>query len=65
MRQVRTHLAAVDFATKYVWATVTTQTRRLEIWYQRSAQQAWRLLKSFEYALPESVARLKPEFAHA
>jgi putative transposase len=52
-------------AGKYVWATVTTHTRRLDIWYQPSAQQAWRLLKSFVYALPETVARLKPEFAHA
>lgn len=52
-------------AGKYVWATVTTHTRHLDIWYQRSAQQAWRLLKSFEYALPESVARLKREFTNA
>lgn len=52
-------------AGKYVWATVTTHTRRLDIWHQRSAQHAWRLLKTFTYALPETVARLKPEFAHA
>jgi putative transposase len=52
-------------AGKYVWATVTTHCRRLEIWYQRSAQHDWRLLKTFVYDLPETVARLRPEFARA
>ena len=51
-------------AGKYVWATITTHGRRLDIWYQRSAQHDWRLLKSFDYDIPETVARLKPEFAH-
>ena len=50
---------------KYVWATITTHTRRLDLWYQRSAQHDWRRLKSFDYDLPETVARLRPEFAHA
>jgi len=50
------------FAGRYVWATVTTHCRNLEIWYQRSAQQDWRLLKTFVYDLPETVARLWPEF---
>jgi hypothetical protein len=50
-------------AGKYVWATITTHTRRLEIWYQPSAQQAWRQLKFYAYDLPETVARLRPEFA--
>ena len=49
-------------AGKYVWATVATHTRRLDIWYQRSAHHDWRLLKSCRYALPERVARLRPEF---
>lgn len=51
-------------AGKYVWATVTTHTRHLDIWYQRAAHHDWRLLKSCCYALPERVARLRPEFAH-
>lgn len=51
-------------AGKYVWATVTTHTRRLDIWYQYSAQQVWQRRKSFDYPLPETVARLRPEFAH-
>ena len=51
-------------AGKYVWATLTTHCRRLEIWYQRSAQHDWRLLKTCAYDIPETVARLKPEFAH-
>jgi putative transposase len=52
-------------AGKYVWATITTHTRRLDIWYQSSAQHDWRRLKSFDYNLPETVARLRPEFARA
>lgn len=52
-------------AGKYVWATVTTHRRRLDIWYQRSAQHDWRLLKTCAYDIPETVARLKPESAHS
>jgi len=51
-------------AGKYVWATITSHRRRLDIWYQRSEQHDWRLLKSCAYDIPETVARLKPEFAH-
>ena len=51
-------------AGKYVWATVITHCRRLEIWYQRSAQHTWCLRKTYAYDIPETVARLKPEFAH-
>jgi len=50
-------------AGKYVWATVTTHRRRLDIWYQRSGQHAWRLLKSVHYDISETVARLNPQFA--
>jgi putative transposase len=50
-------------AGKYVWATVITHCRRLEIWYQRSAQHRWVLHKLYAYAIQETVARLKPEFA--
>ncbi len=49
-------------AGKYVWATLSTRGRRLDIWYQRSTQHEWRLLKSYPYAMPEPVARLRPEF---
>jgi hypothetical protein len=51
-------------AGKYVWATVITHCHRLEIWYQRSAQHEWCLRKTYAYDIPETVARLKPEFAH-
>lgn len=51
-------------AGKYIWTTILTHARRLEIWYQRSAQHDWRLLKTRAYEIPETVARLKPEFAH-
>ena len=50
-------------AGKYVWATVMTHRRRLDIWYQRSDQHAWRLLKSVRYDIAETVARLNPQFA--
>jgi hypothetical protein len=49
-------------AGKYVWATLITHYRRLEIWYQRSAQHPWRLLKNCAYDISETVARLTPEF---
>ena len=52
-------------AGKYVWATLTTHCRRLEIWYQSSAQHDWRLLKTCVYDIPETIARLRPEFAHS
>jgi putative transposase len=51
-------------AGKYVWATIITHCRRLEIWYQRSAQQDWRLRKTFAYDISETVTQLKREFAH-
>jgi hypothetical protein len=49
-------------AGKYVWATLMTHCRRFQIWYQLSAQHDWRLLKDCVYDIPETVARLKPEF---
>lgn len=52
-------------AGQYVWATLITHCRRLEIWYQRSAQHEWRLLKTYHYELPETVTRLRPEFARS
>ncbi len=50
-------------AGKYVWASLLTHCRRLEFWYQRSAQHPWRLLKNCTYDISETVARLTPEFA--
>jgi hypothetical protein len=58
--QVSRHLAG-----QYVWATIVTHCWRLEICYQRSAQHEWRLLKVYAYHIPDTVARLRPEFAHA
>lgn len=52
-------------AGKYVWVTIITHCRRLEIWYQRSANHDWRLLRTHAYDIPETVARLKPEFARS
>lgn len=53
-----------QLAGKYVWATIITHRRRLDIWVQRSAQREWCLRKTYRYAIAETVARLKPEFAH-
>ncbi len=50
------------FAGHYVWATIITHRRRLEIWYQRSAQTDWRLIKIFAYLLPEPIKRWKSDF---
>ncbi|MCI0608824.1 MAG: helix-turn-helix domain-containing protein [Anaerolineae bacterium] len=52
-------------ARKFVWTTLITHCRRLEIWYQRSAHHPWRLLKDCAYDIPETVARLKPECVHS
>jgi hypothetical protein len=49
-------------AGQYVWATITTHTRRLTIYHRRSAQAAWRIVKEVPYAIDEPVARLKSEF---
>lgn len=49
-------------AGKYVWATLITHCRRLEIWYQRSAQHDWCRRKTYAYDISETVARLKSEF---
>jgi putative transposase len=49
-------------AGRYVWATVTTHRRTLEIWYQSSALQDWRSLKTVAYDLSETVVHLRPEF---
>ncbi len=47
---------------KYVWATITTHTRRLTIYYRRSAKVAWRTIKELDYAINEPIARLKAKF---
>jgi transposase InsO family protein len=47
---------------KYVWATLTTHSRRLDIWSLRSVQHDWQLLKTFDYDIPGVIARRKPEF---
>jgi putative transposase len=46
----------------YVWATVITHARRLEIYHRCSERGEARLIKTYEYALPEGVQRLRPEF---
>lgn len=52
-------------AGQYVWVTISTHCRRLEIWYQRSAHHEWHLRKTYPYDIAETVAHLQPEFKHA
>jgi putative transposase len=51
-----------SLALQYVWATIVTHRRRLEIYYQRSDRSPRRLIKVFDYQISESVHRLRPEF---
>jgi hypothetical protein len=49
-------------AHQYVWATVITHCRRLQIYHQRSETARWRLIKIFNYELAETICRLRLEF---
>jgi putative transposase len=49
-------------AGQYVWATLSTQRRRLLIYHRHSAQARVRIVKVFRYALHEQVAPLAPQF---
>jgi transposase len=49
-------------AQEYIWATVITHSQRLELFHQHSAQSKWQRIKTYEYALSETVYRLRPEF---
>lgn len=49
-------------ADRYVWATIVTHKRHLEIHYRRSAQDPVRLVKLFRYELHEPVVQLLPPF---
>ena len=49
-------------AHEYVWATVITHAQRLEIYHRCSERGEARLVKTYAYAIPERVQRLRPEF---
>jgi putative transposase len=51
-------------AHQYVWATVSTHAQRLEIYHRCSARGAAHLVKTYEYAIPEGVRRVSPEYRH-
>ena len=46
----------------YVWATLIIHKRRLEIYHRRAADEPIRLVKTFDYEIPEAVAPLSPEY---
>jgi hypothetical protein len=45
-------------AGQYVWATISTERRRLLIYHRRSVQSRVRLVRAFRYALNEQVVPL-------
>jgi len=49
-------------AHQYVWATILVGCERLEVYHQRSKRAKFRLIKTFEYRLPEKVVLLRQEF---
>lgn len=49
-------------AGQYVWATVVTHKRRLEIYHWRRAREGARLVKVLRYAIHGPVALLNPRF---
>ena len=49
-------------AGQYVWATINTQRRRLQIYHRQSAQAHVRLVRAFRYALHEQVVPLAAQF---
>lgn len=51
-----------SLAHEYIWATVRTHCRRLELFHRRSARATWRRIKTYEYGLSETVCHLRPEF---
>ena len=51
-----------SLAHRYVWATVITYAHRLEIYHRRSERAAPRLIKNFDYQLPEVRVPLRPEY---
>jgi putative transposase len=64
MIRVLNELWKVDkrLAGQYVWATVVTHKRRLEIYHWRRAGEVARLVKRWRYAIHEPVASLNPRF---
>jgi putative transposase len=51
-----------SLAHQYVWATIVTHTRRLEIYHRRSERASTRLIKVYAYDIPEPIRRLHPEY---
>jgi putative transposase len=47
---------------QYVWATIVTHGRRLEIYHRRSERATTRLIKVYDYEISEPVRRLCSEY---
>ena len=50
------------FANKYIWATITTDKKRLDIYYKSSEPSPARLIKSYNYEIGEKVVALAKEY---
>jgi hypothetical protein len=49
-------------AHRYVWATIETGRKSLQIYYRKSERARARMIKKLSYPIKEKVAQLKPEF---
>jgi putative transposase len=47
----------------YVWATITTHCRTLDIWFRRDLKQDWRLITHARYDIDEPIHKQEPCFA--
>lgn len=57
-------LVGKRLAGRYVWATVTTHSRSLDIWYRHHSHTPWRLVKHVDYDLGETVHHRTQPFAY-
>jgi putative transposase len=57
-----TWLVGQRWVGKYVWVTLSTQRRRLDVYQRPSAMHRVRRIRSWSYSLAEHVVALAPEF---
>jgi putative transposase len=57
-----TWMVGKRLAGEYVWATISTARRRLQIYHRQSDKARVRLVRTFRYPLHEQVVLLAPQF---
>ncbi len=55
-------LLGVRWIGEYVRATINTTEQQISFWHQADATSDWRLLKTRQFRLSETVQPLRPEF---